>query len=354
MNSPKSLVTTIIPTYNRSSFLKKTIKNVLSQNSFSKIIISDNDSTDDTSQVIDKILKNNKNRMSYHKNSSNIGIYNNFNCGLKMIDTKYFNVMSDDDFLAPDFINESTQILESNHDINVVVFDAIVINENYKVVADRHPKYSEGPMSIEISVEKFVKNIIPRTWTGMMFRSNVLINSGYIDNDIGPYADGYWLYKVFLNNKIFLKNKIGAILVNHENNFSNSIKTFDLNCIEHHNIFKKRLFSKLSLKNKFIMNKTVDLMLPNFNNLANIQLINLYCKKNFNDIESLISFFFKNNFKNNYNKLQKTYSIYKKFPLIILFFKSLKLLNRFKNFIISYFVTFKFKNLILEIKKTYE
>ena len=38
-----------------------------------------------------------------------------------------------------------------------------------------------------------------------VFRSNVLINSGYIDNDIGPYADGYWLYKVFLNNKIFLK-----------------------------------------------------------------------------------------------------------------------------------------------------
>ena len=39
--------------------------------------------------------------------------------------------MSDDDF---GFINESIQILENNSDINVVVFDTIVINNNHKVV----------------------------------------------------------------------------------------------------------------------------------------------------------------------------------------------------------------------------
>ena len=35
-----NLITTIIPTYNRSSLLKKTVRNVLSQNNLGNIIIS--------------------------------------------------------------------------------------------------------------------------------------------------------------------------------------------------------------------------------------------------------------------------------------------------------------------------
>ena len=354
MNNPNNLITTIIPTYNRSSLLKKTIRNVLSQNNSSNIIISDNASTDNTPEVVKKFSQLYKGRFCYFKNLSNIGIYNNFNSGLKRVKSKYFNIMSDDDFLAPGFINECIQILENNSDINVVVFDTIVINKNYKVVADRHPKYFEGIMNAGQSVEKFVKNEIPRTWTGMMFRSNVLTNSGYIDNDIGPYADGYWLYKVFINNKIFLKNKVGAILVNHDKNFSNSIKTFDLNCINHHKIFKKRLYSKLSPSNKLIMDQTLDLMLPNFFSLAKIQIMNLHYEKNINDIDSLIYFFYKNNFKHHYLEIKKIDSTIKKFPIIVHFIKILKIINRSKNFIITFFITFKFKKLILDIKNTYE
>ena len=349
-----NLITTIIPTYNRSSLLKKTVRNVLSQNNLGNIIISDNASTDNTPEVVNKFSELYKDRVYYFKNISNIGIYNNFNSGLKRVTSKYFNIMSDDDFLAPGFINESIQILENNSDINVVVFDTIVINNNHKVVADRHPKYFEGIMNPSQSVEKFVKNEIPRTWTGMMFRSNVLINSGYIDNDIGPYADGYWLYKVFLNNKIFLKNEIGAILVNHDKNFSNSIKTFDLNCINHHKIFKERLYSKLSPSNKLIMDQTFDLMLPNFLSLAKIQIMNLHNEKNYNDINKLISFFYKNNFKNHYFEIKKIDSIIKKFPIIIYFIKILKMINRSKNFILTYFRSFKFEKLISEIKNSYE
>ena len=157
MNNPNNLITTIIPTYNRSSILNKTIRNVLSQNNLSNIIISDNASTDNTSEVVKKLSQLYKDRIYYFKNLSNIGIYNNFNSGLKRVKSKYFNIMSDDDFLAPGFINECIQILENNSDINVVVFDTIVITQNYKVVANRHPKYFEGIMNAGQSVEKFVK-----------------------------------------------------------------------------------------------------------------------------------------------------------------------------------------------------
>ena len=102
------------------------------------------------------------------------------------------------------------------------------------------------------------------------------------------------------------------------------------------------------------MDQTFDLMLPNFLSLAKIQIMNLHIEKNHNDINKLISFFYINNFKNDYFEIKKIDSFIKKFPIFIYFIKILKMINRSKNFILTYFRTFKFEKLISEIKNSYE
>ena len=87
-------------------------------------------------------------------------------------------------------------------------------------------------------------------------------------------------------------------------------------------------YSKLSPSNKLIIDQTLDLMLPNFFSLAKIQIMNLHYEKNFNDINNLISFFYKNNFNNNYFKIKKIDSFIKKFPMVIYLIKILKIINK--------------------------
>lgn len=93
----KPFFSIIIPTYNRASDLQFSLYCILQQ-SFSdfEVIISDNCSTDNTKEIVDKLKDK---RIHYFRNKINIGVVLNIKKTIKYAKGIYILLHSDDDFL---------------------------------------------------------------------------------------------------------------------------------------------------------------------------------------------------------------------------------------------------------------
>lgn len=93
----KPFFSIIIPTYNRASDLQFSLYCILRQSFLNfEIIISDNCSTDNTKEIIDKLKDR---RIRYFKNKTNIGVVLNIKKTINHAKGKYIFLHSDDDFL---------------------------------------------------------------------------------------------------------------------------------------------------------------------------------------------------------------------------------------------------------------
>ncbi|HEX4210220.1 MAG TPA: glycosyltransferase [Candidatus Binataceae bacterium] len=106
-------ITTIIPTFNRPRLLERAIRSVLAQNySDFQVCVYDNASGDETAAVVARLSREDP-RVSYHCHARNIGAWNNFKYGVEQVRTPYFNFLSDDDVLLPEFFETAVNALES-------------------------------------------------------------------------------------------------------------------------------------------------------------------------------------------------------------------------------------------------
>ncbi len=114
MTEPQKPIITIgIPTFNSEKTLPKTIESVLNQTFKNfRVIISDNASTDSTSNISMKYVENDS-RIKYIKQEKNIRLWPNFRFLLNSSKTKYFVWLSSDDFWEPTFLEKNIEVLES-------------------------------------------------------------------------------------------------------------------------------------------------------------------------------------------------------------------------------------------------
>jgi glycosyltransferase involved in cell wall biosynthesis len=99
-NQPK--ITIAIPTFNRAVLLGQTIDSVLKQSYVSiEIIVSDNCSTDNTSEVVAAYRDK---RIVYFRQAENLGMVGNWNFCLQQATGEYFLLLSDDDLLEENSI----------------------------------------------------------------------------------------------------------------------------------------------------------------------------------------------------------------------------------------------------------
>src|SRR5438128_12682354 len=118
-------VTALIPTFRRPAYLRRAMLSVLMQTYDNlQISIFDNASGDSTEEVVNK-LRINDTRIVYHRHENNIGSIQNFKFAFKSVDTPYFSILSDDDFLAKDFYENAINILDSHPEIGFVILNTL-------------------------------------------------------------------------------------------------------------------------------------------------------------------------------------------------------------------------------------
>ncbi|MEZ5461956.1 glycosyltransferase family 2 protein [Dokdonella sp.] len=187
-------ITTIIPTFRRPSLLRRAIQSAVDQEEVNlRIEVLDNCSGDETGNVVADLARD-YNRVHYHCHSKNIGAQANFEFGVRRVETPYFSILSDDDYLLPDFYRRALAGLAANPDAMFWVGMTLNVDERgtiWDARLDRWPR--EGMFYPPEGVLTMTGGLAP-TWTGIVFRKELLDLLGFIDPEtLGPADLDYTL-----------------------------------------------------------------------------------------------------------------------------------------------------------------
>ena len=132
-NNTSTIVSIVMPTYNRANMLEMAIKSVLKQNYKNwELIIIDNESSDNTKEVVEKFSKIDE-RIKYHYVRKNLeaGISDYLNYGINASVGKYIGRLDDDDeWYDPDKLVKQVNFLEKNKDYVIAGGGAIMVDGN--------------------------------------------------------------------------------------------------------------------------------------------------------------------------------------------------------------------------------
>lgn len=127
------LITIAIPTRNRPNFLQQSLESVLNQAYESlRVLVIDNNSEMDMSPIINKFSDS---RVSFVKNSENLGIIGNWNKAIELCRTEYLSVFHDDDIMLPQFISRSIDALENNPTVGFSYSHANKVDESLNYIS---------------------------------------------------------------------------------------------------------------------------------------------------------------------------------------------------------------------------
>lgn len=219
MDKTKSLLTICIPTYNRADCLDSILELMcpLCQENMVMICISDNASSDNTSQIVENYAQK-YDIVRYHRHERNIGSDDNFEFVLKMADTKYRWLMSD-----TCYIDEVETVL---NDLSHSDFDAYILNGGDGTRHQYLPKQKkvyQDPISLMDEIGwhlTWISCMIYNEWmiksmdfkryrdscfnqTALMFdplankRCNICFNADFRVQNLTVQKESGWLYHVF-------------------------------------------------------------------------------------------------------------------------------------------------------------
>lgn len=135
MQSP--LISIVLPTYNGSRYIRKSIESCLQQTfrDFELIIVNDC-STDNTLDII-KEYASKDNRVLLVNNEFNKKLPLSLNTGFEKAKGKYFTWTSDDNYYAPGALEQMIKILETNSSVDLVYTDYYIVDENDNITGTR-------------------------------------------------------------------------------------------------------------------------------------------------------------------------------------------------------------------------
>lgn len=117
-----TLLSVGIPTYSRKKIVCKNVGHILSDDFLSEcdinLIVSDNNSPDDTLNSLQKVLKNSKSRqqnlsrVKVNCNDENLGVFGNIFKLFELCESKYLLITADEEFLIKDSIPKLMHFLE--------------------------------------------------------------------------------------------------------------------------------------------------------------------------------------------------------------------------------------------------
>lgn len=224
-------VTALIPTKNRSKLLRRAISSVQNQKYKDvKIYVRDNCSTDDTQDVL-KELQSTDERICFLSLTKDIGAHENFREGLKNIDTEYFSILSDDDYLDEDFYSAGIELLEKNPSAAFVVFsvDIVDIDGNLILSNSKNANNNFKLYSSNEGIQQYFKIKIPYTWTGYIFRKKVADSVDFGEfSDVGYGADIRYIWHAACLFDFIVSDLRGAYFTIHPDSGSEKlVKAFD-------------------------------------------------------------------------------------------------------------------------------
>ena len=181
----------IIPTYNRSRYLKSAINSVLKQTCQEfDLYILDNCSNDNTREVVESFSSD---KIKYIMNETNLGMVGNWNRALETGSNNFLNILHDDDILEPNFVCKVLDFYEKNSEVIFLHTAVTIINNENEKIKQQISNYSiimNGLDFFILYLKKGVNIICPSV---VIDRSKIPYNV-YFDTDLPFTADlNFWI-----------------------------------------------------------------------------------------------------------------------------------------------------------------
>jgi len=174
----------VVPCYNLSNNVEKTIKNILDQTYKSfEIILIDDGSTDDTLQILNNYQQKDERIVVLSK--VNGGVASARNEGIKKAKNDYIYFLDGDDLIENNLLECAEKIIRQNDELDMFYFGFNWVDEEEKQVEDRcFPKYDKLMFSgIDFLNLFFTKKI--RRKTGAYIIKKSLIDQNKLTYSMG-------------------------------------------------------------------------------------------------------------------------------------------------------------------------
>ena len=190
-----------IPTYNRGGFIGETIKGVLAQTYANyEIVISDNNSQDDTEDVV-KGFKDK--RIRYFRNESNAGFTGNLELCKQRSSGDVLYLLSDKNIIAKDALMKLYRAFKLSDDIGAVVLPYYWYGRDAGTPVRAKPLYDKDKDAI-ISIESGEKAVIA-VFSVVDNPSAFALRKKYIDL---PFHEDSFVEFVYPFASIFKRRKV--------------------------------------------------------------------------------------------------------------------------------------------------
>lgn len=209
----------IVANFNNAKFLNVFFDSI--QNSTllpQKIIFVDDCSTDNSLEIVDSYITQNKLDILLIKNVRNMGFAESLNIAISNISSPYFARLDPDDYVKPERFKLQLEFIKSNQNIDLVGTNVIYI------LKGKTKSTSNVETNRKIIQKKIIKGVLPLIHGSIFGRSKIIMNYKY-NQDLVP-AEDYDLFAFLIKNGISITNlKTPLTYVNiHENSVSNDLK----------------------------------------------------------------------------------------------------------------------------------
>lgn len=194
-NTEFPLISVGMPTFNRAQGLQRALENITSQTySNIEIIISDNCSPNEETEAVVREFMLNDSRISFYKQSRNLGSWKNFQFVLEKSRGEYFMWAADDDEWERDFI---AQCFDNISGISSVMceFETIFRIQNTSV-KNPMPRlgYSGSPYN---DIQEFLQCMQPSLIYGLHRRTDIQF---VLSEEVFDFYDCYFVVRVLLGS----------------------------------------------------------------------------------------------------------------------------------------------------------
>ncbi|RYZ92203.1 MAG: glycosyltransferase family 2 protein, partial [Sphingobacteriaceae bacterium] len=212
------LVSIIITSYNRAQWIKKTVVSALQQDYQNlEIIIADNNSTDNTNEVLQPFL--NDSRIIFHKNEVDIGMLPNFKRATnELASGEMVTYISSDDYLVDNsFVSDA--VSKFRNEKGLVVYSAVSKNHYFSSGVIEHNsaykyKKENGLFNRVVSGKEIFKTFERShviNFGGTVFYREDLVRLDCFRENNTTFADLQTILLLALEGDFFLSDKIAYV-----------------------------------------------------------------------------------------------------------------------------------------------
>jgi len=194
-------ISVIIPMYNAEETIEKCLESVLKQTYKGKIVvlIINDGSNDGSRQIVENFIDNNSSKVTFQLiNKENGGVSSARNTGLKLAKGDLIALLdSDDEWLPNKMETQVNYLTDRGFDFVCSCRNNEIIGFPYKIINNEYA---------EISLKKLLIKVVGQTSTAI-FKKEVILNTGYFDENQKYSEDANFWMKISLKNKMIILNK---------------------------------------------------------------------------------------------------------------------------------------------------